>query len=139
MGHTEPRNRILTSLWFVLCVLCAGVALANPPWTLIVNSFDPAPGATSYNLYLNDCDPAGPSAAPVGTVDVSGGPQTFTDLVSTDGPVTVCVRAVNSFGENPDPGPVFAETLGLPGTISNLTITWECAPSGPCSVQFTIP
>ena len=131
------KQLALTGAIIVVLGLLAFVreASAQPPYD-VTATFDPAPGATSYNLYVDDCAATGPVGAPVTTAYVSGTPVSA--LLTTDGTFQVCIRAVNATAqENPDPGPVATITVGPLGTIQNLQIIIGC-PNGPCVVSTVI-
>lgn len=115
--------------------LLTAVAFANPPYD-VTATFDPAPGAASYNLYIDDCAVTGPVGAPAVTAYVSGTAQTA--LITADGTFEICIRSVDaSAQELANPGPVATVTIGPLGTIQNLNITISC-PNGPCAVTTIV-
>lgn len=124
------RNFTAFSVGFAFTVLTA-VAFATPPYD-VTATFDPAPGAASYNLYVDDCAATGATGAPAVTDYTSGVEQTA--LLTVNGTFQICVRTVDSQGtELADPGPVASVTVGPLGTVTNLQIVVGC-PNGPCTV-----
>ena len=119
--------------------MCAAVFLPAIAWAVsydVTVTFTAGVGATSHNLYVDDCGPA-PVGLAVGTV-ITG--QTFPALILVDGTYEFCVRSENAAGESPDPGQVATVTITdipLPGPIGNLNVTVAC-PTGSCSVSVTI-
>ena len=109
----------------IFSLMVPGVAEAQdgPPYDMTV-SFDPpssGPAPDSYNVYINDCAASGATAAPFAADMTSG--QVFTNAITQNGSFEVCVRTVRTVeGENPDPGPVHLEVLGLSGPVENLSV-----------------
>jgi len=122
-----------------LAVLLPLITLAGPPYDIAVTFDPPLTGGApvGFNLYIDDCAVTGPIAAPFGTVTTG---QTFVGALTLDGTYAICVRAFNSAGEPPNPGPVATVTVAdvpLPGTVQNLNVTASC-PNGGCTVIVTI-
>jgi hypothetical protein len=122
----------------LLSLLVSFAAFAAPPYDLTVTFNAPTTGGApdGYRLYINDCQPTGPQAAPF--ADVTSG-QTFTGALTADGVYQVCVRPYNATGELADPGPVAivdVSDLPLPGPITNLQIQIDC-PNGGCTVNVS--
>jgi hypothetical protein len=123
----------------LLLLLFTAPAFALPPYDATITFTPPITGGTpdGYRLYVDDCAVTGPVATAVGTV-TSG--QTFTSLFLADGTYAVCVRAFNTAGENPNPGPVATVTvndLPLPGPVNSLDVIVSC-PNGGCTVNVTV-
>lgn len=128
------RNALAFVSAFVLTA-CVGIAFAAPPYDVTV-TFDPAPGAASYNLYVDDCAATGATGVPIVSGYVSGTVQTA--LLAVDGTFEICIRSVDSSAQElPNPGPVATVTVGPLGTIQNLSITVDC-PNGPCNVTTVV-